>query len=66
MTVVVTVVSTFVYVTVDKVFLNVALLLHFHKYLRHIIHNITYDLHCENNIELLWSFFFNKDLYVVT
>ena len=48
----------------DKVFLNVAILLHFHKYLKQIIHNITYDLHCEN-IELLWSFyllFIKKDL----
>ena len=45
-------ISTVVYVTVDKVFLNVAILLHFHKYLKQIIHNITYDLHCEN-IELL-------------
>ena len=56
--------STVVYVTVDKAFLNVALLLHFHKYLKQIIHNITYDLHCEN-IELLWSFyllFIKKDL----
>ena len=52
MMVLVTVVSTLVYVTVDKAFHNVALLLHFHKYLKQIIHNITYDLHCEN-IDLL-------------
>ena len=41
-----------------------AILLHFHKYFKKIIHNITYDLHCEN-IELLWSFyllFIKKDL----